>query len=435
MKRPLLALALLSASGAAVAAEASATPSIDEALRLAARQHRPVLIDFQAVWCYSCYYMASHVLNGPEWQEVERKAIFVEADADSPEGQQWMQKLKIGFLPSYAVLDERGEELGRILAEQPREKFYPAIGAILDHGDTLDALSRQAAAGSEPAVVAVLNAYQARGEGRPGLDWFAALPGKVRERAAADPKAALALERLRLAQAKDAHDNQAVVASARKALAGDIGCDRPYVLDDLLEASEKQPEAQRRQLLAEQREPLDDYLATHVFVAAPACADQRSAVLASADLDAALGDRAAETAVLDRAIALSRQKLGDDLASDRNVADNLRVYLARAGRSDELDAYQRKLIDAYPDDYVYAYRYGRSLLEQGKPAAALPWLERAADKAYGANRLSVAAARVKALKALDRRADAEKVVADVLKDNGPWFPKQAAQLKASLQSS
>ena len=129
-----------------------------------------------------------------------------------------------------------------------------------------------------------------------------------------------------------------------------------------------------------------------------------------------------------------RQRLGRELASDRNLADNLRVYLIRAKRTTELDTYQHQLIAAYPDDYVYAYRYGRSLVDAGKPEQALPWLAQAATKAYGANRLTVARVQVKALKALHRQADAEKVVADVLKDNGPWFPRQVAQLKAALNS-
>src|SRR5579859_6765295 len=92
MKNPLLAtvlLALLPALGAH-AADARAPLTIDEALKTSAEQHRPVLVDFQAVWCYSCYYMASHVLNGPEWDAVQRKAIVVEVDADSPDGLAWM---------------------------------------------------------------------------------------------------------------------------------------------------------------------------------------------------------------------------------------------------------------------------------------------------------------------------------------------------------
>jgi hypothetical protein len=62
------------------------------------------------------------------------------------------------------------------------------------------------------------------------------------------------------------------------------------------------------------------------------------------------------------------------------------------------------------------------------------YLEKAADKAFGANRLAVAGLRVKALLALHRKADAEKVVADALQANGPWFPEQAEKLKAALKS-
>lgn len=416
------------------AADIPSQLTIDGALQASGEQHRPVLLDFHAVWCYSCYYMASHVLTGADWSAVQRKAVVVDVDADSPEGQAWMEKLKISFLPSYVVLDEHGNELGRISAEQPRQKFYPQINAILANGNTLDALKAKARAGSLDAVVAVLQTYQARSEGEAGLAWFASLPPTVNKTATNDPRVALGLEQLTLVKAEAGHSKSAIIASAQKVLAHDIGCQRPYVLDSLLDASDGLPEAQRKSLLAPQRKPMETLLDTQVFVATPACADQRSAVLTSADLDAALGDHAAETALLNRAIDLAKQRLGHNLASDRNLADNLRVYLARAHRTAELDDYQRKLIAAYPQDYVYDYRYGRSLLEAGKPADALPYLDQAYDKAFGENRLRVALFRVKALKQLHRRDEARKVAAEALSANGPWFPKQIAALKAELAS-
>ncbi|HEY0180093.1 MAG TPA: hypothetical protein VGC30_10740, partial [Dokdonella sp.] len=293
---------------------------------------------------------------------------------------------------------------------------------------------RKAASGSIDAVGQVLGSYQARGEGAAGLAWYASLPPALRNRAGADPAVALWLDRLELARAQSAKDDAGVVAAAQRVLAGDVGCDRPYVVDALLSASEKQPAATRAALLKPQKAPLDALLAKRVFVATPTCADQRSSVLTTAELDAALGDHAAETALLDRAIAATRARLGDDLRRDRNAADNLRVYLDRAKRTAELDALYPRLIAAYPDDYVYAYRYGRSLLERGRPAEALPWLEKAADKAYGENRLLVAMQRVKALKALQRQSEAEQVVADTLDQNGQWFPELVQKLKDTLKS-
>lgn len=432
---PALAIALAFLFAPLHAASTKDPLSIGDALQAASQQHRPVLLDFHAVWCYSCYYMASHVLTGADWDAVGRKAIVVDVDADSPEGQAWMDKLKISFLPSYVVLDEHSNELGRITAEQPRQKFYPRINAILANGNTLDAFKAKAQAGSLDAVTAVLDAYQARSEGDAGTAWFATLPPSVRKTAASDPRITLGLEQLAFAKADAGTDKNAIIDSAQKVLAHDIGCQRPYVLESLLGASKDLPEPQQKALLAPQRKPLDALLDTQVFVATPTCADQRSAVLISADLDATLGDHASETAVLNHAIDLTKQRLGNNLTSDRNLADNLRVYLERAKRTAELDDYQHKLMAAYPQDYVYAYRYGRSLLEAGKPAEALPYLAQAYDKSYGENRLRVTSYRVKALKALHRSDEAKKVVDEALSTNGPWFPKDAAALKAQLASS
>lgn len=428
MKALVVSIALAFAS----AAHAEDAVPVDATLARAAKAHQPVLLDFSAPWCYSCYFMETHVLNGAEWDALGRKVLVARVDADSPDGAAWMKKLEVKALPAYVVLDEHGKELGRILAEQPRAQFYPAIERFLAGANTLDALQAKARGGSLDALVDALSAYVARNAGKDGLDWFATLPTGVRDTAKADARIALRLDRLALAQAHAAKDDTSASAAAVRVLAGAIGCDRPYVIDSLLDASEKLPAAKRKALLAPQAKPLRAMLDHDVLVATPTCADQRSAIVTSADLDAALGDANAERAVLARGIDDAKRRLGNDLASDRNLADNLRVYLARAQRDAELDALYPKLIAAWPDDYVYPYRYGRSLLERDRAADALPWLEKAADKAYGANRLAVATQRVKALKALGRADDAKQVVADVLEQNGAWFPEQVAQLKAAL---
>ena len=104
-----------------------------------------MFLDFGAPWCYSCYFMMTHVLNGAEWKELEARTVVAEVDADSPDGAAWMKKLQIKALPAYVVLNENGDELGRILAEQPRDKFYPAVDKILAGSHTLDQLKKSAA--------------------------------------------------------------------------------------------------------------------------------------------------------------------------------------------------------------------------------------------------------------------------------------------------
>jgi thiol-disulfide isomerase/thioredoxin len=428
LKLTLLALAFSSA------AFAESPKTVDDAIAQAKKTHQPVFLDFGAPWCYSCYFMMTHVLNGPQWDKLEARTVVAEVDADSPDGAAWMKKLQVKALPAYIVLNENGDELGRILAEQPREKFYPMVDKILAGSHTLDQLKTSAAKGSADAIETVLASYEARKDGQGGLDWYASLPETVHTATAKNATVTLWRDRLELDRALKAKDDTSAVAAAKRALAGNLGCDRPYVVDNLLEASEKMPEGDRKPMLAAQKPALDKLLAEHVFVAKPSCADQRSTVITTADVDAAIGDAKAEAAVLDRGIDATRKYLGDDLKKDRNAADNLRVYLVRAKRTEELDALYPKLIAAYPDDYVYPYRWGRSLVERNKPAEALPLLEKAADKAYGENRLVVATYRVKALKALHREDDAKQVVADALEQTGKWFPEEVEKLKGELKS-
>jgi thiol-disulfide isomerase/thioredoxin len=411
-------------------AKAPDAGTVDDALAQAKREHVPVFVDFQAQWCYSCYYMATHVLNGPQWEKLGKRMHAIEVDADSPDGAAWMKKLAVKALPSYVVLKPDGSELGRITAEQPREKFYPALERILAGSESLDGLESK----KTPAAIAqALAVYEARNQIDAGLAWYATLSDAQRGAAEADAQAAFALARLQMEKAAKSQDTPGCVAHAEHALASGNACERIYVLEQLVECSDKLDAAPRKSILDQQRPALAAMLDKQFFVAPPQCADQRTAVLVAADLAKAIGDKAGETAALDRGIADARRRLGDNYAQDRNLADNLRVFLTRAERFDELDALYPKLMAAYPDDYVYAYRYGASLLKRGKPALALPYLEQAADKTFGANRLLVATLRVQALLALNRRTDAEKVVADALEANGPWFPEQAEKLKAALK--
>lgn len=429
-------IALLLLPLAALAQGEPGSQPLAAALKSAAEKHQPVLVDFHAPWCYSCYYMKKNVLNGPQWDQVERSAVVLELDADAPEGAYWKDQWKVKALPSYVVLNEQGEELGRILAEQTREDFYRQLAAIFARGSTLAALQAKVKAGGGKAAIEaareVLGTYHARGDAEAGLAWFKALARPAADAVAGDAQVALWLQRLQLQRAVAAKDVPAGTAAAAKVLAGDLGCERAYELDKLLVLSESLPQAGKTALLSAQRPALEQLVNQRVFGAGPACADERSAVFAAADLYQALGDRQAESAVLDRAIAQVEKKLAGDYRKDRNLTDNLRVYLDRAGKVDQLDQLYPKLIAAWPEDYVYAFRYGKSLLARGKAAEALPPLEQAAPLAYGINRIRVAEQRVTALKALKRDAEAKKVVAETLRANGPWFPEDAAKLKALL---
>jgi tetratricopeptide (TPR) repeat protein len=196
------------------------------------------------------------------------------------------------------------------------------------------------------------------------------------------------------------------------------------------------PEAERRDHLRPYAARMTK-LQKGVFVAGNMdCNDTRGIVDTAADLYDALGDQEALANLWRQGIDYSKKHLtgsnGIDYKLDHHLADNLRYYLERTGDNAALDDLFPKIIAAYPDTYDYYFRYGRNLVRRGEYARALPYLEQAAQRAYGRNELWVATWHAQALMKLDRETEAHAVVEEVLKDLGPWFPEEVATLKGVL---
>ncbi|MGQ0699108.1 MAG: thioredoxin domain-containing protein [Panacagrimonas sp.] len=423
-----LILSLLPAAGA-VGTDAG---DLEGALREAAKRRAITLVEFRAPWCYSCYYMAQHVHTGAEWDALMRRVVFVELDADSPAGADQMKAWNVKALPAYVAFNDEGQEIGRILGEQRRDAFYAQIEKLMGPSARLEDLRAIAARGGvegTAAAAAALLAFHARTDAAGGIEWFYDLPGWVRRAYEPDGEVAQRLARLRLLQAAQAGDEEACSASAPLVFAADLGCERPYELSRYAACVHAltPDEVMRTQL-----EPMERLVENNIFGKGPACADERSAVLGLAKLQGQLGEADARTRLLDRAIARTRGLLKNDIGRDRSAADNLRLYLEEKADWTAYDALMPKLIAVWPDDYVYSFRFGRSLLERDRASEALPYLERAAARAYGQNRLRVAELHVKTLKRLGRPEDARRVASEALQANGPWFPELVAAVKSQL---
>ena len=128
---------------------------LDGALADARARHMPVIVDFYAAWCHSCFFMDQHVLNGPEWEQVQSRALLLRMDADSPEGSRWSTEWKVGGYPAYLVLDENGHELGRILGDRDRAAFYKELAPLLAQGSSIDSWKAKVVDGGSGSVAAI----------------------------------------------------------------------------------------------------------------------------------------------------------------------------------------------------------------------------------------------------------------------------------------
>ncbi len=87
------------------------TANLEEGLRRAKAEGKPVLLDFWATWCKNCLLMDRNVLHTPEvLQRTEGyvKIKYEVRDAGNPPDREVLEKYGVKGLPTYAVLHPKG---------------------------------------------------------------------------------------------------------------------------------------------------------------------------------------------------------------------------------------------------------------------------------------------------------------------------------------
>lgn len=424
------------AVAAAIEEPAAGRLDFDAALAAAKTRHAPVFIDFHAPWCHSCFFMDKHVMTGGRWDAVTRRAVITDVDSDSPEGATIAKRFGIKGWPTYVVLDEKGAEIGRILGDRPFDQFYRELEPMLENGAVLDQWQAKVVGGSKGSMAAartVLKAYYEREDYAAGVAWALQLPEAARQGVEADADAKDLLNRLKLLDAATRGDAQGCIAAAPAILGGAIDCGNLGELNEFQGCLSGLPADEQKKRLAPFKPKMEALQQSLLVDGKGTCSDTRGIVDTAAELYDGLGDPAAITQVLRQGVAYSDAGLKGDYTRDHHLADNLRYYLDRLGDHARLDEVFPKLIAAYPDTYDYYLRYGKNLAKRNQFTKALGYLEQAAPKSYGRNRLWVAEWRAYSLLALKRPDEAKAVATEALQANGPWFEKDIADLQGVLQ--
>lgn len=416
MRRALCALLLACAPAAASDGWLTDLPAAKKA---ASASGRPILVDFQAVWCYSCYFMEQKVLSKDAFKAAAQGLVLLKLDVDTEEGLALKKKLRAGFLPSYVLMDASERELGRIVGEQNEGDFLAQLARLLGPSAADPASRLSAALDANDIERAARVRREALGAKVPPS-------GPAWERASA---------RLDLASALKKKDRAGTVEAFGVLMRLGGGCELPYHLFRADDAIDGSPEPRRRAALEAARGPLAGLVDSRFFAPSEQrCADSRSVVEAAASVFKRLGMKAEEKALLDRVLEdLGKRLKASGVGEDRNLDDNYRFFLAQAGRKDELRSHLERLVAAYPNDYVYAYRLAGVLKEAGRAPEAREMSQKAYNLSYGANRAAVARLRAELLAAGGAADEARALLRLELKAARGRFPDEAKALKALLK--
>ncbi len=99
----------------------------------AARENRPMLVDFGAAWCAACKELDKVTFSSPGVASEMSRFVNVRVDAtndDDPQVSATLASFKVLGLPTVVLFDSHGKEAARYNDFVPPERFLPAIRAI-----------------------------------------------------------------------------------------------------------------------------------------------------------------------------------------------------------------------------------------------------------------------------------------------------------------
>jgi len=108
----------------------------DRALAEARDAGRPVLIDFQAVWCIPCREMERTTFRDPEVVEAAREFAALKADVSEEDDgtAALMSRFGVPGVPTYVLLDGHGEERRRFVGYVAAPDFHRALREVAMSG-------------------------------------------------------------------------------------------------------------------------------------------------------------------------------------------------------------------------------------------------------------------------------------------------------------
>jgi thiol:disulfide interchange protein len=104
--------------------------SMEEALDLAGKADRPIMIDVYADWCVWCKRLDSDTYSH---EDVVAKAVdFVNLKLNADANRPVVKQYGVGGLPTILFLDSEGKEIHRVVGYKPPDQFVTEMETALN---------------------------------------------------------------------------------------------------------------------------------------------------------------------------------------------------------------------------------------------------------------------------------------------------------------
>lgn len=125
----LLLLALIIGSGIVSAGEINWGSSLDEGLKSAKENNKPVMVDFYTDWCGWCKKLDQDTYSSTKIQSLADKFVCVKVDGDKDRAN--TSKYGIDGYPTIVFMDSSGKEIDRNVGYAGPEELADMMDGIL----------------------------------------------------------------------------------------------------------------------------------------------------------------------------------------------------------------------------------------------------------------------------------------------------------------
>jgi thiol-disulfide isomerase/thioredoxin len=381
----------------------------DQALALARRQGKPLMIDFYGIWCPPCNELDEEVFNQSDFKKRMKKFVLLKLDADASLSWKLKSRYKVGGYPTLVFATSQGDEITRIVGFRRKEwVLKQADEAFRNRNTSFEELKSKADAGDESSADRVGQIYYERGEWDLAIRALAKsqkkhetyLLARIEKSHAALPAAAAEFEGAALKYLQE-FDSSPEALDVREKLA--------EYYDEI-----KQPEKKRDVETAQVKATQD--LVAHPKRLVGYDAEVADVYESQAEAYDSLGQKEAGRAAWANAAREYRRK--KPATRERGFNLELAYALRMSGDIDSAEKIYQGLEGVYPKEFTFFFADANLNYAIQRFPEAVALSQKAYDFGYGDNKLRAAKVLAESLSASGKKPEAKTLLAQAIAETG-----------------
>lgn len=384
---------------------------------VATKTNTSTLLIFSAPWCPACIRMATETYTKPKIKQIFSKINVKKINIDLVENEKISKQFSVTAIPTVILLNASGEEVYRWLDYQPALQFTKELAAEIKNTESAVELKTRADAGDLVAAEKLAKIYLGQMDWKNAEKYFSLLS----DDGSKNQKLNCSVNYFSESKDKDDSAKKEYLENLEKAFKATTSkIDQLRWQIEYLETAEDLKDSKNKKMAEEVLQALNELLdkntATEAYLKSTVGDMSGFEIIETLDMRARTEKLLGQT----ESVRKSYQKIVEVIKAKKHDVNfpgqmiNSIGYLTQANSLLDAEKLIQQLVAKYPKTYVYHQRYAGFLSKQKRSDEALLQINQALKYKEG-NEPQLNLAKIKILKALDKKPEAEQLTDETLK--------------------